>query len=449
VIDESDDDIEALAASGALAGTAAQFAQPRGPDLVRRTEALEAWCATRAAHGVWQYARALDGVPEPVASVREEGLPPTRGINFASQDYLSLSLHPAVVDAAARALHDAGPHSPGSAALLGNTRLSLALEQALGAMLQAPHVTLFPTGWGAAFGVITALVHGRDHIVIDQLAHPSLRHGAAAATRNVVPHRHLDCDHVRELLAQIRARDTENGILVVTEGLFSMDSDSPDLALLQHLCREYGAALLVDAAHDLGALGPTGLGVIGQQNLLGKIDIVVGTFSKTFASNGGFVASGSRALKRQLQLFAGPHLFSNALSPVQAAVVLEALSIAGSSEGEALRADLMRNACALRAMLGEAGVKCAGTPSAIVPVIVGSEQVARMAGKLLARQGVFVNPVEYPGVPLGAARLRLQLMANHTLQQVRRGAQQVDSALHRAGAVVEGVRKQVAEVRRG
>jgi 7-keto-8-aminopelargonate synthetase-like enzyme len=161
------------------------------------------------------------------------------------------------------------------------------------------------------------------------------------------------------------------------------------------------------------------------------------------------VGSSSRALKRQLQLFAGPHLFSNALSPVQAAVVLEALSIAGSREGDALRADLMRNACALRAMLGEAGVKCAGTPSAIVPVIVGSEQVARMAGKLLARQGVFVNPVEYPAVTLGAARLRLQLMANHTLQQVRRGAQQVEAALHRAGAVVEGVRKHVAEVRRG
>jgi 7-keto-8-aminopelargonate synthetase-like enzyme len=254
---------------------------------------------------------------------------------------------------------------------------------------------------------------------------------------------------VRELLAQIRARDTENGILVVTEGLFSMDSDSPDLALLQHLCREYGATLLVDVAHDLGALGPNGMGAIGQQNMAGKIDIVMGAFSKTFASNGGFVASSSRALKRQLQLFAGPHLFSNALSPVQAAVVLECLRIAGSSEGEALRADLMRNACALRAMLGEAGVKCAGTPSAIVPVIVGSEQVARMAGKLLARQGVFANPVEYPGVALGAARLRLQLMANHTLQQVRRGAQQIESALHRAGAVVEGVRKQVAEVRRG
>lgn len=447
---ESEDDIQALAASGALAGSAAQFAQPRGPDLIRRTEALEAWCATRAAHGVWQYARALDGPPEPMASVREEGLPGARGVNFASQDYLSLASHPAVIDAAVRALHGAGPHSGGSAVLLGNTRLSLALEQALGAMLQSPHVTLFPTGWGAAFGAITALVHARDHVLIDQFAHASLRQGASAATRNVALHRHLDCAHVRELLAQIRAHDTQNGILVVTEGLFGMDSDSPDLPLLQYLCREYGATLLVDVAHDLGALGPSGLGVIGQQNMVGKVDIVLGAFSKTFASNGGFVASGSRSLKRQLQLFAGPHSFSSALSAAQAAVVLECLRIAGSDEGEALRADLMRNACGLRAMLGEAGVRCAGTPSAIVPVVVGSEQVVRLAGKLLARQGVFVNPVEYPGVALGTARLRLQLMANHTMQQVRRAAQQIEAALHRAGAVVEGVRRQaLVEARRG
>jgi 7-keto-8-aminopelargonate synthetase-like enzyme len=183
--------------------------------------------------------------------------------------------------------------------------------------------------------------------------------------------------------------------------------------------------------------------------MVGKVDIVIGAFSTTFASNGGFVASSSRALKRQLQLFAGPHLFSSALSPVQAAVVLECLRIGGSEEGEALRADLMRNACALRAMLGEAGVRCAGTPSAIVPLVVGSEQVARLAAKLLARQGVFVNPVEYPGVALGAARLRLQLMANHSLQQLRRAAQQIEAALHRAGALTDGIRRQAAQARRG
>ena len=434
------DDIAGLTACGALRGNVAQFAQPRGPDLIRRTEALDAWCALRAAHGLWQYARAVDGAPGPAARVREEGAAAfaeaAPGLNFASQDYLSLASHPAVREAARRALLESGPHSAGSAVLLGNSSASLALEQALGALLRCEHVTLFPTGWGAAYGLVTALVGPRDYVVVDALAHASLRQGASAATRNVALHRHLDTGHVRELLAAIRSRDPDNGILVVTEGLFSMDSDVPDLPLMQHLCREYGATLLVDVAHDLGALGPGGGGSIGEQGMLGKIDIVMGAFSKTFASNGGFVACASRAVKRQLQLFAGPHLFSNALSPVQAATVLEALRIAGGSEGDGLRAGLLRNAVALRAALAETGLRCLGLPSAIVPVWIGSEPVARLAGRTLARANVHVNAVEFPGVPLGAARLRLQVMAAHEGEQLRHGARLVGAAVNGAGAAL-------------
>lgn len=427
-------DPAALAASGALSGSVAQFAQPRGPDLLRRAGALDAWVSLRLQHGVWPYARVLDGAPGPLASVGVEDGAPRRGINFASQDYLSLAAHPAVMEAARCALDQAGPHSAGSAVLLGNTRHSRSLERALAEFLGQEHVVLFPTGWAAAYGAITALVHAHDHVVIDALAHASLRQGAASATRNVLVNRHLDCDHVRELLARIRAVDAANAILVVTEGLFSMDSDSPDLPLLQHLCREYGATLLVDVAHDLGALGPGGGGVVAAQRMEGRIDIVMGSFSKTFATNGGFVACAERPVRRQLQLYAGPHMFSNALSPMQAAVALASLRIVASSEGEGLRADLRRNALELRARLTQSGLHCLGAPSAIVPVWTGSEASARMAGMLLAREAVFVNPVEFPGVPLGAARLRLQLMAQHSPAQVRRGAGRVAAACIGAGA---------------
>lgn len=427
-------DPAALGASGALDGNVAHFSQPRGPDLLRRGGALDAWVLLRARHGVWPYGRVLVGAPGPLASVADDGAPPARGINFASQDYLSLAAHPAVHEAAQRALHDAGPHSAGSAVLLGNTRHSKALETALGELLGLDQLVLFPTGWAAAFGAITALVHSFDHVVIDAQAHASLRQGAACATRNVLVHRHLDCDHVRELLARIRAMDAANGILVVTEGLFSMDADSPDLPLLQHLCREYGATLLVDVAHDLGALGPGGGGVVASQRMQGRIDIVMGSFSKTFATNGGFVACAQRSARRQLQLYAGPHMFSNALSPMQAAVALECLRIATSGEGDGLRADLLRNAVELRALLACSGLHCLGGPSPIVPVWTGPESAARVAGMLLARDSVFVNPVEFPGVPLGAARLRLQLMAQHTPAQLRRGASLVANACGRAGA---------------
>jgi len=432
-------DVAQLEACGALRGSVAQFAQPRGANLMRRTEALDSWCRLRAEHGVWQYARALDGAPGPESNLHDEGAPPntaTRGINFASQDYLSLASHPAIREAAQAALEEAGPHSAGSAVLLGNNRLSLALEAALAELVQMEHVTLFPTGWGAAFGAITALVNARDYVLVDGLAHASLRQGANAATRNVALHRHLDTGHVRELLAAIRARDTENGILVVTEGLFSMDADMPDLPLMQHLCREYNATLLVDVAHDLGAVGPGGSGSLGMQSMLGKVDLVMGAFSKTFASNGGFVACASRAVKRQLQLFAGPHLFSNALSPLQAGCVLAALRIVAGGEGDALREALLDNALALRAGLAETGMRCLGVPSAIVPLWIGSEQVARLAGRTLAREGVFVNAVEYPGVPLGAARLRLQVMAGHRPAQLRQGARMIGAAVSGAGAAL-------------
>lgn len=423
----------ALGASGALDGNIAQFAQARGRDLLRRSSALEAWVALRMRHGVWPYARVLAGAPGPLAAVGDHDCPTAQGVNFASQDYLSLASHPAVHEAALRALRDAGPHSAGSAVLLGNTPYSQALEAALGELLRLEHVVLFPTGWAAAFGAITALVHGADHVVIDALAHASLRQGAAGATRNLLVHRHLDCDHVRELLVRIRAQDAVNAILVVTEGLFSMDADSPDLPLLQHLCREYGATLLVDVAHDLGALGPGGGGTIAAQGMTGRIDLVMGSFSKTFATNGGFVACAERAARRQLQMYAGPHMFSNALSPLQAAVATQSLRIAGAAEGDGLRADLLRNAVELRALLHAAGLHCLGAASPIVPVWAGLEAAARVAGMLLARDAVFVNPVEFPGVPLGAARLRLQLMARHSSAQLRSAAPLVASACARAG----------------
>ena len=396
------EEIAAMLAGGALAGNAAQFSQPRGPDLLARTAALEDWHAARAAHGVWQYARALIGAPLPIASIQDEAGQAARGVNFASQDYLSLASHPAILDAAQQALHDAGPHSAGSAVLLGNTRTSLRLEEAIAALVGMAHVALFPTGWGAAFGAITAFVQAGDHIVIDQFAHASLRQGAAAATGNVTVNRHLDCAHVRDLVAAIRARDSANGIMVVTEGLFSMDSDTPDIATLQAICHDYNATLLVDVAHDLGALGPGGGGCIAAQGMHGKVDIVMGAFSKTFASNGGFVAVATRAAKRHLQLYAGPHMFSNALSPVQSAVILACIDIVRSDEGDQLRADLLRNVDLMRSLLTGAGHQCLGIASAIVPVLIGSEPVSRLVGKLLFRQSVFVNQVEFPGVPLGA-----------------------------------------------
>ncbi len=198
-----------------------------------------------------------------------------------------------------------------------------------------------------------------------------------------------------------------------------MDSDTPDIARLQEVCHEYRATLLLDVAHDLGAMGAGGYGTVGIQNMLGKVDVVMGSFSKTFASNGGFVATRSPAVKQFLKIYSPSQTFSNALSPAQAATVLQALTIVTSSKGESLRVKLLENIVQLRNSLNANGLLVMGEPSPIVPVLISepstenSEAKARLAARILPDLGILANLAEFPAVPQGLARFRLQVMAAH------------------------------------
>jgi glycine C-acetyltransferase len=274
---------------------------------------------------------------------------------------------------------------------------------------------------------------------MDMLSHSCLQEGANAATNNVHLFRHLDNEYCRNILTKIRAKDKENGILVVTEGLFSMDSDTPDLAGLQSLCHEFDATLVVDVAHDLGCLGEDGRGHIGIQNMLGKVDIVMGSFSKTFASNGGFVACKSRAVKEYLRFYSAPATFSNALSPVQAATILKAFHIVDSIEGRVQRLALMANVLGLREQLRAAGLDYYGDPSAIVCVKMGTEGLARLVSKRLPELGLIANLVEFPAVPKGAARIRMQVMANHSEKNIADAVRILKTARQQAELEFENV----------
>ncbi|MCS6777064.1 MAG: aminotransferase class I/II-fold pyridoxal phosphate-dependent enzyme [Chloroherpetonaceae bacterium] len=422
---------------GPLSKSVAHFARLSGRDLLARTETFLRWQDGRRNAEVWPYSRALMDAPHPRTRLRDELGRESEGINFASHDYLSLSTHPAIRDAGVRALYDFGPHSACSPMLQGNTALSLQLEQAVAEMVQMEHIALFPTGWAACYGTITALIRPDDHVILDNLAHASLQQGAQAATRNVRRHEHLSLEAVRQHLQEIRAADTRNGILVVNEGLFSMDSDITDLQALQELCHEYDATLLIDVAHDLGALGPNGTGQIGIQNMLGKIDLIVGSFSKTMATNGGFLATHSRAVKHYVKTFGGPHIFSSGLSPVQAAIALEAIRIIRAPEGERLRTRLMSVVHHLRSELAAAGLHCMGIPSGIVPVHIGSEKVARLVSALLFRRGVFANLVEFPAVAVGASRFRMLAMAAHTGDDVRTAVREFAQAVSEVRTALE------------
>lgn len=429
----------------ALTGSMRDFRVPTGADLERRVGSFFKWQNLRRENGVWPFSRATDFGPRTeVVAADDRGIG-MQGVNFASQDYLSMSSHPAIKETALEAIERYGVHSAGSAALVGNTTHSVALERKIADFLQMEDALLYPTGWGAGYGVIRGLVRSSDHIVMDALAHTCLQEGANAATRNIYQFRHLDLAHCRRWLEKIRSSDTENGIMVITEGLFSMDSDTPDLQAMQELCDAFDATLMVDVAHDLGALGPGGRGFIGAQDMLGKVDIVMGSFSKTFASNGGFVAVKERPIKEYLRFYSPTTTFSNAMSPVNAAIVLKAFEIVETAEGQGLRDALMDNVLELRRQLDEAGLGYYGDPSAIVAVKMGTEGLARLVSRRLPELGLLCNLVEYPAVGKGAARFRMQVMAGHTRQNITDAVARIKEA--RLAAEIELAGDDAAAVR--
>lgn len=439
-LDEKRDEVPLAALEGSLRDHRA----PSGPDLIGRNDVFFEWQDLRRQHDLWPYARSTESAPQARCAALTDTGRAFSGVNFASQDYLSLSSHPEIKAAAAHAVELYGVHSAGSAALLGNTSNSMQLERALSQFLGDRQVVLYPTGWSAGFGSVQGFVRPADHVVMDILAHSCLQQGAAAATQNVHYHGHLNLKAIEAKLKQIRARDTQNGILVVTESLFSMHADSPNIRAMRALCDAYNASLLIDCAHDLGSMGPTGHGVLELQNMFEAADVLIGSFSKTFASNGGFVAVRNKSTAEYLKYYSATHTFSNALSPVQAAAVLKALEIVTGAEGRERRARLMSNILSLRAQMEDAELEVLGDPSPIVPVNVGPEPVGRFAAREMEALGGIANLVEYPAVPQGAARFRFQVMADHGPQDIERMVQ----VMHQAMASAQEKWRRVAETER-
>jgi glycine C-acetyltransferase len=411
-----------------LASSALEFLDSPSVDLLSRFDAPHEWCEQRLASGYDPYQKSIDSAVAPRVQARLRDGTRVSGVNLASQDYLSLSAAPEVRRAAIAAVEGEGVHSAGSAALMGLTKSSNRLERELADFNGYRDCTLFPIAWAAGYGVITALVRSTDHVVIDVLAHACLQEGARSATAKVHKVPHLNNRGFERKLRRIRDAEPRAGILVVTETLFSMDSDSPDLAELQAICRKYSATLLVDCAHDLGAWGATGRGVLEEQGLVGGVDLLMGSFSKVFGSTGGFVCSNSESLKWGLRYMCGPSTFTNAMSPIQAAVVRTSLSMIRGDAGVERRARLERNVTHLRSRLVDLGYRLLGRPSAVVPVIVGDVAYGRILSKYTLRRGGIVNLVEYPAVSAKSSRLRLQVMADHTLDDIEEFLQILDAA---------------------
>jgi 8-amino-7-oxononanoate synthase len=331
-------------------------------------------------------------------------------VSFASNDYLGLSAHPAVVAAGVAALHRWGAGAGASRLVTGSRPVHTELERVLAEWKQTDAAICFPTGFAANLGALSVLGGPEVRVLSDELNHASIIDGCRLSRSQLSIYRHCDMAHLAALLEM----DPGTPTIVVTDTIFSMDGDAAPVLEIAALCRRHGALLLVDEAHAV--LGPH-----LPPSLTNDPDLTLvrmGTLSKTLGSLGGFLAGPQPVIDLMVNL-ARPYIFTTGLTPADAAAALAALTVLRSAEGDALvarLADLVARVDAPRPR-GDAGAD-GGPPSPIIPVILGSEERAIKASAALRAEGLWVPAIRPPTVPVGTSRLRVTLSAAHTDGQV-------------------------------
>lgn len=347
---------------------------------------------------------------------------------FGCNDYLDLTSHPKVKEAALAAIRKYGTGSSGSRLLNGTLDLHVRVEAELAALVQKEDALTFGTGFQTNYATLAGLTEKGDVLVCDHNIHASLVDGALRSNARILRFRHNDMDHLASCLESCRP---DEKVLIVTESVFSMEGDTADLAGTAELARRYNARIFVDEAHGLGVFGPTGAGLAEHLGVLGEMDIVMGTFSKSLASVGGFVASSAPVIE-YLKHTARPFVFSAALPPAAVATVLAALEV--MREEPERRERMHRVAGYLRQELRARGYWLLEGETPIVPIVVPDAIALFRLCRLLLEEGVYANPVLRP-----AARhnlLRVTVTAAHTESQVDQFVEILGAVMRRLGIPV-------------
>lgn len=331
-----------------------------------------------------------------------------RKIMIGSNNYLGLAQDERVIEAACDATRKYGAGCTGSRLLNGTIRLHNQLEEALADFLQREEVLLFSTGFFANQGALAALTEDGDVILCDRENHASIIDGCQFAPAKLVPYRHNSAVSLRN---RLKRQPDESGKLVVMDGVFSMSGDIADLPPQLEAAKEFGARIYVDEAHSLGVLGPKGRGAVHHFGLNDDVDIVMGTFSKSLGSMGGFIAGDAQMieyLKHRARCF----IFTASLAPAVAGGVLKALELM-QAEPERME-QLWRNTRKMHEGFRRIGFKIGSSQTPIVPILIGSEAKAFLFTQRLFEEGVFATPAIYPAVRYGEAIVRTSYMATHT-----------------------------------
>jgi 8-amino-7-oxononanoate synthase len=399
---------------------------------VREHDRLEQLEAARQ-HDLLPYFRLLTSQAGPV--VEMEG---RETIMLGSNNYLGLTGDERVKAGARDALETYGTGVTGSRLLNGTTPLHLDLERELAEWMKTEDAIVFTTGYQSNVGCIGTILGPGDTVICDSGDHASILDGCRLSGAKLRPFRHNRMDKLEKMLE--RATADGGGVLVIVDGVFSMEGDVCDLPRIVELCREHGARLMVDEAHGAGVLGARGAGACELFGLEGEVDLRMGTFSKSLASCGGFIAGPAEVIE-YLRISSRSFIFSASAVPAAVGAALAALRVV-RSEGPALFEALLANAEYLREGLRHLGLKVvevepgtlpggeeANTP--VVPVIVGEDWQAVLLWKALFDAGVYTNVAIHPAVPPGGALLRTSLMATHEREHL-------DAALGTIARTIEG-----------
>ena len=367
------------------------------------------------ANGLYRRLRVLDG--EQAHTARFDG---RDVINLSSNNYLGLTTHPALREAAIRAVRDLGAGSGSVRTIAGTMELHMELERRIAAFKHTEAAVVFQSGFAANAGTVAAILGKEDLILSDELNHASIIDGArlSRAAIKVFPHRDAAAlGRLLEETASVKRR------LVITDGVFSMDGDIAPLREIAALAREHGAIMMVDDAHSSGVLGRNGRGTIDHFDLHGQVDIQVGTLSKAIGVLGGYVC-GSKNLIEFLYHRARPFLFSTSHPPAVAAACLAALDVL---EREPERIErLWSNTKRFKAGLKRLGFDTGASETPITPILVGEAETAMKFSDLAFERGVFAQGIGFPTVAKGRARLRTIVTATH-------GEEELDRALEILG----------------
>ena len=353
-----------------------------------------------------------------------------RTIMIGSNNYLGLTSDPRVIEAGVQALKKYGSGCSGSRFLNGTLDLHVELEEKLAKFLHKEAVVTFSTGFQSNLAIISAIVGRNDFILCDKENHASIYDACRLSYGKMIRFEHSNMQDLEQKLSQI---DTTNGgILIVTDGVFSMSGEICKLPEIVALAKKYGARVMVDDAHGLGVLGEHGRGTAEHFGLENEVDIYMGTFSKSLASLGGYMAS-TAEVAEYVRHTSRPFIFSASITPASVACALKSLEIL---ENEPQRVKALQDiSMYMRKKLKEKGVKIIESTTPIIPIFTYDDMATFKACMILQDKGVYVNPVVSPAVPVGQSLLRTSYTATHTKEQMDEASEKIAETLRELGLI--------------